>query len=493
MEYLIYPSLIFITALVATYITYQNTNKYFKLGYSRSKEAIKNFYPILQEKVTNSQVESKISFVKDEVYKMLAKPQAIVNVNSNHQALLQEIEALKVQKIEVLLSAHNEKKLKIENENLKLTETLNSFNSKRDLMDERKEKLLDEILVLEDKIKTNEDHLFNKAIKSEENYYKPSIVCKSNYVVQTLTKWLYDFYKLLKSDALLLVPIFLLIMLVVVDYYVGTAFVLEQYRGELFEARGNDKLILNIKIYSMAFMVFGVVLLMIEFANRKLFSVYNNAFVQGVKWLLNILIVGSTFMGVLLYLGATRFFENDISLQGKLEDIGLILIWFGLVFVCSLLFNEIKNSVRAFAPIITLVEILIAPFVVISLILFVILWAIEYLFKCLFGFLNVFLPQSRVLEKSIYNTKRVVDDYERRIAIMELAHEQRVIAEKERVEKIVIKIENDHKKKIESIENDYFKKINYIIKKIEEINNMEAMFREGSDTAVVNLWGKYIF
>ncbi|MCX6799984.1 MAG: hypothetical protein NT091_02455, partial [Candidatus Falkowbacteria bacterium] len=314
-------------------------------------------------------------------------------------------------------------------------------------------------------------------------------------VIDAMTTWLADFYEVIKNDILLLVPIIVFMILVAVDYYVGTSFVLEQYKSELFEVRGMDSFILNIKIYSMSFMVFGVVLLMIEFANKRLFDIYNNTFVQGIKWLFSAIIVSGSFLGVLFYLGATRFFAGNLDMQVKLENIGLILVWFGLVFVCSLLFNEIKNSNRGFAPVITLFELIITPFIAVSLVMFSLIWIVEFTFKSFFIYLSYLFPQSqsRVLEKTIKNAKIRVDDFEKRINKMESSYDTKVTEEKQLIENAITKAEEAYQKNIAKIELDFASKAESLNKKITEINNIEALFREGSDHAVIDLWGKYIF
>ena len=493
MNTLIYPILIFASFVIVAFIIYQNTNRYFKLGYSRAAKALKNFYPMLQEKSNRMQSDKKISYIKDEIYSLVAKPRDIANLEENQSALNQEINNLKSERDELLKSVENEKSARFNVINFAMSENIAAINCKLETQAEHKEKLLHEVLILEDQIKQNEMVLFDKARANEENKYEPPIECKSGKVIKALTDWIISFFSLLKKDVILLVPIIILFILVIVDYYVGTAFVIEQYRGDLFEARGADKLILNTKIYSMAFMVFGVVLLMIEFANSKLFSVYNNTFVQGMKWLLSALIMASTFLGVILYLGATRFFAGDIGLQSKLEDIGLIFVWFGLVFVCSLLFNEIKNSERGFVPIITLIEVVLAPFVLVALLMFAALWLLEFIARYLLSFMNVFLPESRVLEKAIKIANKRVEDYERRVARVEAVHEQKIVYEKQLTEKKLEKLEDEYRKKSQKLELQMSNKMEIVIKKIDDIKSTKALFREGSDTAVVSLWGKYIF
>ena len=493
MHYLIYPTLVSLTIAILSYIIYQNTNKFFRLGYSRAKKAIKSFYPHLQQKLENKNTDSRIVFAKDEIYSLIAKPKQIANIESELRRMNGELLSFQQEKDSLVHRLMEEKKAKTEVLTTKLNEKLRECEEKKRAYDEKKEKLQDEVLLLEDKIKTNEDVLFDKALKSEENKFAPQIECKSANVLTAMSNWILSFYELLKQDILLFIPIILLATLILVDYYVGTAFIVEQYKGNLFEARGADKIILNIKIYSMAFMVFGVVLLMIEFANKKLFDIYQNAFVQGVKWLLSGLIVSFTFIGVVMYLGATRFFESNIALQSKLEDIGLILIWFGLVFVCSILFNEIKNTQRGYTPLITIIEAALSPFIIVSMLVFSVVWVIELFVRKAISFVDIFLPESRVLERSIKNAKGIVADHEKRISHIEINYESRLEREKENGNKEHNKLEQSYEQRLKELDINFVKKHKALTNSIEELNNQESLFREGSDHAVVNLWGKYIF
>ena len=493
MENLIYPTLTLVTIGIIGFIVRQNSNKFFRLGFSRAKKAIKSFYPLLQKKVELNNPEHQISFLKDEIYTLLAKPRMIATAEVELTDLNNKLNSLNAQKRVLVQEMKEQKKEKEQVIRLRLERKLSELAPTQKENNAKKEKLLDDILLLEDRIKAKEDALFNKAMLKEENPTNPEIMCKSEQVLNALSQWFTRFYNLLKQDALLLIPIAMLVILVAVDYYVGTSFVIEQYKGSLFQARGAEKLILNVKIYSMAFMVFGVVLLMIEFTNKKLFDIYKNHFVQGVKWLFNSLIVGFTFLGVVMYLGATRFFEGNLALQSRLEDTGLILIWFGLVFVCSVLFNEIKNSKRGFSPLITMLESFLAPLVIVSLITFTALWALEYSLKVILNSFNKFLPQSRALELSVKRYKKNVEHCKESIKALDLNHSLVVARVTQDTESELEKIELEYSKKNQTLDESFLIKHNQITKVINEINNTELMFREGSDQAVVTLWGKYIF
>ena len=64
MNILLFPSLIILTFLIFVYILYQNTNRYFKLGYARSSKVIKNFYPILQKRTESMNIDKKFHILK---------------------------------------------------------------------------------------------------------------------------------------------------------------------------------------------------------------------------------------------------------------------------------------------------------------------------------------------------------------------------------------------------------------------------------------------
>ncbi|MCX6799985.1 MAG: hypothetical protein NT091_02460, partial [Candidatus Falkowbacteria bacterium] len=160
---LIFPALIVLTILLLAFIVYQNTNKYFRLGYSRAKKVVKSFYPILQKKAESITGDQRIAYIKRETYNLLVKPTEIFNVSEKQRVLYEEIQNLKRQRDGLLAKFEVEKIAKIESLNFKLKDSLTAFEIKRDALGEKKEKFFDEVLALENEIKNKESALFDKA------------------------------------------------------------------------------------------------------------------------------------------------------------------------------------------------------------------------------------------------------------------------------------------------------------------------------------------
>lgn len=472
---LIQYTLIIVLVVIMIALIYVFINRHFMIGYRRSKKLLKNVGAAIQNKSIDS--------VKDEVFRLVAKPsrvQKAINKENEIHDDLTSIDNEKALKFEALERNRKDKLDSISKEyddEVNHLRELRELNRKTiDILNSQKVSLHEDIKELESKLADVADE-YDKS-NGDANKQKSKIESVINPILKLCQERIKSF-----SDNLLgFLPILLLIIFVVVDYAVGYTFLHEFFRSEIEQT---TSIIPKLKEWGIALMLFVGALLAIEYARKYFFDVYKNIMVDTLKLLFAGLIYLVGFFGIIGLFVSTRIHENSAFhiYQEIIYNSALIGIWFLVVFVSSILIRELSDK-HDFKPLISVLGIFIAVLLLPVLIFAYLMYMLESVSKLVAKILKITPPRIKRIERKIQDVRQQLTEKDIRISeISNSINFDSVQNKKEKnINSLELETEQTKSKLIVEFENK-----NYRLKKqLASFKNVIYSFRSGCDHAVNN-------